>query len=103
MTQGEYQAGFAQKSELREGTCYYCGNPGHISPYCPEGASNPKYKWELKKATQNLCSESQKTESQYGSKNHNQLNTKKKIFQQAAHGKLEPKTSFTNKVYSHMC
>ena len=75
-----------RKVNLREGACYCWGNPGHISPDCPEAASSPKDKCALKTATQNLCAESQKAESQSGNKKNNQLNMKKKIYQRSAHG-----------------
>ena len=56
------------KIKLREGTCYCCGKPGHIFPECTATESTPKDKWEFKTATQNVCAESQKAESQSGNK-----------------------------------
>ena len=35
-------------SKLREGTCYFCGKPGHNFTYCIKAASTPKDKWAFK-------------------------------------------------------
>ena len=67
-TEEESQASFPHKSKLREGTCYCFEKLGHILPDFPEEASTPKEKWAFRTATQNLCAESQKAESQYGNK-----------------------------------
>ena len=63
-TEEEPQASFARKNKLIEGTCYYCGNTGHILPEFPKAASTSEDKWAFKIAVQNLCAESQKIESQ---------------------------------------
>ena len=40
MTAAAAKAGVAErKSRLRPGTCFTCGEPGHISPNCPQRAS----------------------------------------------------------------
>ena len=102
-TEEEYQASLAQKSKLREGKCYFCGNSGHIFPDSSEEASTSKDKWALKTAIKNLCAESQKAESQYGNKNHNKIKMKNTTFWISYHGQKEPIISFKNKVYSLMC
>ena len=68
-TRVERTSKFFSCGKLREGTWYFWWNPGKIFPEYPEVASNPKYKWAFKTATQNLYSESQKAESQSGNKN----------------------------------
>ena len=44
-TEKPSQASFSQKIKLREGTCYYCGKPGHILSDSPEAASTSKDEW----------------------------------------------------------
>ena len=53
-TEEKLQESSAQKSKLREGTCYQCGNPGHIYSDFSDAASSPKDKWPFKPATQHL-------------------------------------------------
>ena len=76
---------FAQKSKFRGGTCSCCVNPGNILSYFPKASPTPKDKWAFKAASQNLCTESHKAESQYGNKKHPQLKIKKTIRQWLAH------------------